>query len=336
MKTAKQKTTQWHETILLLILLAEIAFFLSSARNFGNVDNLANIIRHSAEIGLLALAVMPVILAGGIDLSIGSILGLCAVLFGVFTHDWQMGLVASVALTLLAGAAAGACNAVFITVFRVPALIVTLGTFSLYRGLAEAITAGTKTYRMFPRELAMWGDGKISGVPVQGLIFGIVAAGIWFVVHRTVVGRSWRAIGFAPEGARFAGIPVQPRIAWTYVQAGTIAALAAILFVARLKQARADAGTGYELAAITAVVLGGTSIFGGVGTVAGTVIGIMAIAVLNNGIGRVPAVFREGIGGELASLLTGVLLIFALIIPAVTKALSKRRSSNQSTVSTSS
>jgi rhamnose transport system permease protein len=318
-----------HEAILVIVLVAEILLFSSVARNFDTAGNFANIARHSAEIGLLALAVMPVILAGGIDLSVGSLLGLCAVLFGVFTHDWHLGWAASAALTLLVGAAAGGCNAFFVTALRLPPLIVTLGTYSLFRGLSEAITRGTRTYRDFSPEFLDLFDRQIAGAPLQAWALLGMAALIGFLVHATVLGRSWRAIGFAPEGARYAGIPVERRVAWTYVQAGVIAALAALLFTARLKQARADAGTGYELAAITAVVLGGTSIFGGIGTVAGTLLGIAAIAILTNGLGRIPAVLKAGIGGELGSLLTGASLLIALTAGAVTKSLSARRARSQ-------
>jgi len=137
-------------------------------------------------------------------------------------------------------------------------------------------------------------------------LFGLVAAGFWLLVHRTVFGRSWRAIGFAPEGARYAGISVERRVAMTYVMAGTIVGLAAIIYTARLGQAKADAGTGYELFAITAVVLGGTSIFGGAGSVHGTLLGVAAIAVLGNGLvhARQPR--------EVAGMLTGALLLVAL------------------------
>ena len=126
------------------------------------------------------------------------------------------------------------------------------------------------------------------------------------LVHRTTFGRSFRAIGFSPDGARYAGLPVPRRLAMVYVLAGTIAALAAIIYTARLGQAKADAGMGYELFAITAVVLGGTSIFGGIGTVHGTLLGVAAIAVLNNGLvhARQPR--------EVAGMLTGALLLLAL------------------------
>jgi rhamnose transport system permease protein len=141
-------------------------------------------------------------------------------------------------------------------------------------------------------------------------------------VHRTTFGRSFRAIGFAPEGARYAGLPVERRIAFVYVLAGVVAALAAIIYTARLGQAKADAGTGYELLAITAVVLGGTSIFGGVGSVHGTLLGVAAIAVLSNGLvhARQPR--------EVAGMLTGALLLLALsstVIPNMLATLRARR-----------
>jgi rhamnose transport system permease protein len=329
MKARSSSLIMRHEVILLVVLVAEFFLFSTFARKFDTPANFANIARHSAEIGLLALAVMPVILAGGIDLSVGSLLGLCAVLFGVFTHEWQLGWEASAALTVLIGAVAGGMNALLVTVFRLPPLIVTLGTYSLFRGLAEAITQGTRTYGTFAREFLSIGDAAWLGMPLQALVLIGAAVVIGFLVHATVLGRSWRAIGFAPEGARYATIPVQRRVAWTYVQAGVIAALAALLFTARLGQARADAGTGYELAAITAVVLGGTSIFGGMGTVWGTLLGVATIAVLTNGLARIDAVLKAGIGGELGSLLTGALLLIALAAGAVTKALSARRERTQ-------
>ena len=131
-------------------------------------------------------------------------------------------------------------------------------------------------------------------------------------MHRTTFGRAFRTIGFSPEGARYAGIPVARRLALAYVLAGLIAAIAAIIYTARLGQAKADAGTGYELFAITAVVLGGTSIFGGKGSVIGTLLGVAAIAVLKNGLACLPVVMRMNAAEEMSGLLTGALLLFAL------------------------
>jgi rhamnose transport system permease protein len=299
-----------HEAVLVLLLVLEVICFSAMGRRFAAADNLFNLVRHSVEIGLLALVLTPVILTGGIDLSVGSTLGLCAVLFGKLWRDaglppWLAGII-----TLALGALCGGFNALLITRLRLPPLIVTLGTFSLFRGLAEAVTHGVDAFTNFPASFLFLGTGALAGGPTQAWLLLAVAAGVWVMVHRTTFGRSFRAIGFSPEGARYAALPVTRRLALVYVAAGVGAALAALTYTARLGTAKADAGLGYELFAITAVVLGGTSIFGGSGSVHGTLLGVAALAVLNNGLARVPAVMNYA--SELSGVLTGALLLLAL------------------------
>lgn len=308
-----------HETILLFIVLWEWFYFNSVGPRFGSLDNSFDLVRHSVEIGLLALAMTPIILTGGIDLSVGSLLGLCAILFGKFWRDAEFSIPLAATCTLGIGALAGGLNASLIAGLRLPPLIVTLGTFSLFRGLAEAITRGADTFTNFPATFLHLGQERVLGLPTQAWLFIAVAVAIWLLVHRTTFGRSFRAVGFASEGARYAGIPVERRLAMVYVLAGVTAALAAIIYTARLGQAKADAGMGYELFAITAVVLGGTSIFGGKGTVSGTLLGVAAIAVLNNGLvhARQPR--------EVAGMLTGALLILALAGSGLSKMISSWR-----------
>ena len=198
------------------------------------------------------------------------------------------------------GALAGSLNGLLITRVRIPALIVTLGSFSLFRGLAEGLTGGVDNFTHFPGSFLFLGQGySLGGIPTQVPIFVVVAAAFWVLLHRTTIGRGLVAIGFSPEGARYAGLPVERLVGLVYLLSGLVASLAAIIYVAHLGQAKADAGTGYELAAITAVVLGGTSIFGGRGSVSGTLLGLFAIAVLQNGLrlADLPA--------ELAGVLTG-------------------------------
>ncbi len=312
-----------HETILLLLLAVELVYFNLAGRRFGTSDNLLNIVRHSVEIGLLALVMTPIILTGGIDLSVGSMLGLCAVLFGKLWRDaglppWLAGV-----CTLGIGAMCGGFNALLITWLRLPPLIVTLGTYSLFRGLAEAITQGTDAFTNFPESFLFLGTGHVAGLPTQAWILIAVAIGVWLLVHRTTLGRSFRAIGFAPEGARYAGLPVERRLALAYVLAGVIAALASLTYTARFGTAKADAGMGYELFAITAVVLGGTSIFGGLGSVHGTLLGVAAIAVLSNGLSRIPALMNTA--SELSGMMTGALLLLALAGALVPKYLASLR-----------
>jgi rhamnose transport system permease protein len=320
-----------HEVVLLLVIALEVVLFSALGRRFLDGTNVSNIFRHSVEIGLLALAMTPVILTGGIDLSVGSMMGLCAVCFGIFVNDASMSPLVAGLLSVGIGALGGGLNALLIARLNLPPLIVTLGTFSLFRGLAEALTKGSKSYSGFPDSFLALGNSDVAGIPAQIWIFLLVALGIWLLVHRTTLGRSFRAIGYSPEGARYAGIPVRRNLSLAYVLAGAIAGLAAVIFVARLGEARANAGMGYELLAITAVVLGGTSIFGGSGTVAGTLLGYLAVAVLNNGLKRITdyQVFDKtisSVSNEMSGMLTGLLLLLALAVIPVTKALAARRS----------
>ena len=292
--------------VLLAVLLIEILLFSLTATNFLTPANAFQLPRTFVELGLLALALTPVILAGGIDLSVGSLMGLCAVLFGKLHRDANLPPSLAALITLIVGAAAGTLNAALITRLRIPPLIVTLGTLSLFRGIAEGITGGKDTFTDFPTSFTSLGQGDFLGLPTQLLVFIPIAIAFHLLVHRMTVGRALSAIGYSPEGARHAGLRVDRLVASTYILSGICAALAALIYVARFGQAKADAGTGYELLAITAVVLGGTSIFGGRGSIPGTLLGILVLAILENGLRL------AGGPAELAGFLTGLLLLVAI------------------------
>jgi rhamnose transport system permease protein len=266
-------------------------------------------VRLSVELGLLAIALTPVIVAGGIDLSVGSMMGLAAVLFGAAYHDWGLSIAGAALVAMAAGTAGGALNAWLIAGFNIPPLIVTLGTFSLFRGIAEGLTRGAVNYTDFPARFLWFGQGYLWGlVPAQLPLFLIVLAAYAVLLQRSVAGRAWYVIGFTAAGARYAGIPVARRVGSLYLLSGIISSVAAIVYVAHLGQAKSDAGTGYELDAITAVVLGGTSVFGGRGTIYGTVLGLFALAVLRNGL------HLAALPSELAGVLTGTLLVTTIAI----------------------
>jgi rhamnose transport system permease protein len=295
------------QAILAALLALEIAVFSVISTNFASLANGFEVLRLCVEIGLLALALTPVITSGGIDLSVGSLMGLSAVVFGKLWRDEGLPIGLAAALALGLGAAGGSVNGLLITRGGIPPLIVTLGSFSLYRGLAEGMTGGVDNFTHFPDSFLFLGQGYLlGGIPAQVPIFVAVAAAFWVLLHRTTIGRGLVAIGFSPEGARYAGLPVARLVALAYILSGLVASLAAIIYVAHLGQAKADAGTGYELAAITAVVLGGTSIFGGRGSIPGTLLGLLAIAVMQNGLrlADLPA--------EMAGVLTGTLLLVAI------------------------
>jgi rhamnose transport system substrate-binding protein len=257
---------------------------------------------------LLALALTPIIVAGGIDLSVGSMMGLAAVVLGSLWRDAHFPIALAVAVAVLVALLGGAINGLMIARLKFPPLIVTLGTFSLFRGVAEGLTRGIENYSGFSPRFLFLGQGYAAGlVPTQLFVLMPATVVVYWVLHRTAFGRSLYAIGYSAEGARYAAIPVARRLALLYVLSGMASGAAAIIYVAHLGQAKSDAGTGYELMAITAVVLGGASIFGGRGTVLGTVLGLFAIVILQNGL-RLSAQ-----PAELAGILTGLLIIGTIL-----------------------
>jgi rhamnose transport system permease protein len=302
------------ERALVILILIEIAVFALTGPNFFSAANAFEIVRLGVELGLLALALTPVIVTGGIDLSVGSAMGLCAVVFGYLWRDAHLPIAAAVLCTLLTGLAAGTLNAVVITRFGGAPLIVTLGTYSLFRGIAEGVTRGADNFSQFPAGFLYLGQGYFNGIiPAQAPIFLLFAVFYWLLLHRSIYGRAFRAAGFAQEGARWAGIPVNRRLALVYILSGLTAAVASLIYVAHLGQARSDAGTGYELLAITAVVLGGTDIMGGRGSIWGTLLGLCAIVVLQNGL-RVSA-----FPAELAGILTSAILVATIAAGRLTR-----------------
>lgn len=295
------------EAVLAAVLVGEIAVFAVSTDYFLSVGNLFEIARFTTALGVLALAMTPVIVTGGIDLSVGAMMGLAAVSLGVLHQDWGWPMPVAIAGVLGIGALGGALNGASVARLGVPPLIVTLGSLALFRGIAEGITGGSISYSGFPAWFHDLGQGYLGGVvPRQAILLVAAAAGVYLLLQRSVVGRSLYAIGFGADGARYAGVPVARRLMLVYVVSGLAAALAALVYVAHIGQARSDAGNGYELNAITAVVLGGASVAGGRGTVVGTLLGLFILAVLQNGLQL------AALPSELVGVLTGVVLVGAL------------------------
>ncbi|MFL6277620.1 MAG: substrate-binding domain-containing protein [Blastocatellia bacterium] len=303
-----------NEWMLLVVLVIECGIFSLTGSHFFSAANAFEVARLGVEVGLLALALTPIIITGGIDLSVGSMMGLAAVVMGSLWRDAHLPLPLAIALTLLVGTFGGGLNALIITRLSFPPLIVTLGTFSLFRGIAEGLTRGVENYSGFPSPFLFLGQGYVGGVvPTQLFILIAAIFGYAWWLHRTGFGRTLYAIGYSAEGARYAGIPVRGRLAVVYTLSGLLSSLAAIIYVAHLGQAKSDAGTGYELMAITAVVLGGASIFGGRGTVMGTVLGLLAIIILQNGLRL------SGQPAELTGIMTGGLLVATILVDRLSK-----------------
>jgi rhamnose transport system permease protein len=303
-----------HELILGILIAFELLIFAFTGHHFFTIYNGFECIRLGVEIGLLALALTPVIVTGGIDLSVGSMMGLAAVVFGLLAQGLHWMIPAAIVAALLVSLLGGALNAFLISALRVSPLIVTLGSYSLFRGIAEGITGGAVNYSNFPASFLFWGQGYWFGViPPQTLLLLLAAFGYWVLLEKSVIGRVLYAVGHSYEGARYAGVPVKRRVGLVYLLSGLASGAAAIVYVAHLGQAKSDSGNGYELTAITAVVLGGTSILGGSGTIVGTLLGLTAIVLLQNGIRL------SGWPTESAGVATGVLLIATLVLEQWTR-----------------
>lgn len=306
---AKRSRLSVNEIALAIALVLEILFFAATAPSFATWSNFFEVLRFSVELGLLAVALTPILITGGIDLSVGSTIGVTAVVFGALTQSMHWPIALAIVMALLLGLIAGGINAALIAGLRLPPLIVTLGTYSLYRGIAEGITHGAVSFTGFSPAFLHLGQGYfLKVIPVQLPLFVLVVAAYWVLLHRSVIGRALYAIGFNAEGARYAGIPVRKRIALIYVLSGLVAALAAIIYVSHLGLAKSDLGTGYELQAIAAIVLGGTSVFGGRGSIVGSLLGLFFLSVLQNGM------HLMALPSELNGVLTGVLLLLIVSV----------------------
>lgn len=299
-----------HETILAGLTVIALAVLAMQSDKFFTSDNLLNQGRLMAEVGLVALAMTFVIVTGGIDLSVGSILGFTAILLGVFWKNVGLPLPLAIVFAMAFGTAAGFANGWIITRFKVPPLIATLATLALYRGLAEGISEA-RSVRGYPEWFYFFGQGEIFHVPVQLWLLVIAAIIASIILARTPFGRATYAIGANETAAHFSGIRVNATKLWIYGAAGLLSAMAAVVFVSRVTTTRSDMGTGLELDAITAVVLGGTSIFGGKGTIVGTVLGLILIQALKNGLAL------SGVKGDGTIVVIGVVLIGAILASAI-------------------
>ena len=288
---------------------------------FATTANLANVAEQSAIIGVIAIGMTCVILTGGIDLSVGSLVALAGVVLGSALQR-GMPVTVAVALGMLAGLGAGTINGVMITRGKLPPFIATLGMMSVARGAALMISDG-RPISGFPDPLRVLATGRPLGVPAPVLLMLALYAVAYLMLTRTVFGRYLYAIGGNEEATALAGVDVRRYKTITYAISGLSAALCAMLLVARLDSAQPIAGMGYELDAIAAVVIGGTSLLGGSGSVIGTLIGALIMSVLRNGLNLL------GVSSYLQQVAIGVVIIAAVLIDM---ALRRRvqRSSRQS------
>lgn len=269
------------ESLIVLVVLSAAMALLSPV--FLSVNNLFNIILATATFGVLAIGATFVISAAGLDLSLGSVLGLSSVVGAalVVTLEWPWYF--AILGSLLAGTLAGAVNGFLITRSHVPAFIVTLGMLGIARGLALIISGGRGIYGL-PNEILFLGQARPLGVPTPVFILIAVALVSHYVLAHTRFGHHTLALGDNEAAARATGIPINRQRMQLYMISGLMAGIAGLIFTARVNTGDPTAGLNYELLAITAAIIGGTNLFGGRGSILGTMIGALIMGVLQNGL----------------------------------------------------
>ncbi|MBZ9937627.1 ABC transporter permease [Mesorhizobium sp. BR1-1-16] len=312
----------------LIFLVVLMAVFAVLEPRFMSSINLFNVMRQVSITGLLAIGMTFVILTAGIDLSVGSLLAFAGLVAAAvakggmqdrFTvgeggvgYGWELAALAAIAI----GIAGGLVQGFSITRLKVPPFVVTLGGMSVFRGAALLFAAGGPISG-FEHDFTWWGQGKIGPVPVPVIIFLVCGLLAHIVLRYTRYGRQIYAVGGNPEAARLSGLNVTAIICSVYVIMGFFAGLGSFVLAARLNSAEAVAGTGYELTVIASVVIGGTSLFGGVGTIFGTIIGSILIGVLLNGL------VLMNVSSYIQQIIIGVIIVLAVAFDTFAK--SRRR-----------
>ena len=278
-------------------------FFWLMTPGFRSIDTLIIILNQATILAILACGTTVVLISGGLDLSVGSIFAVVSVTVGILLKDYGLPVWISIVAALLLGTACGALNGIIQVVSRVPAFIVTLGGLTAYKGLAELLGAGRDLSR-FPDAFKAIGSGWIFAVSLML----IVATIVWLFLTRTKLGNHAYAIGGNEEVARVSGINVARSRVIYYAIGGLCAAIAAIVQVSRLDFANSARGQSYELLAIAAVVIGGTSLFGGRGGVFRTIIGMLIIQTIIVGLAFM------GVGSAVQRIAIGIIIILAVFL----------------------
>lgn len=304
----------------LLVALIVAVIFVNSQLSpfFLNTRNLMRATSDFMELGLMILPMAFIIITANIDLSVASTLAMCASLLG-WLHLQGVNIWIGASAALILGLLGGALNGFLVARVRLPSLVVTLGTFAFYRGMAFVLL-GDQAARGYPASFTFLGQGTVGGIrlPFSAVLFIFFAIIFGLVLHKTTFGRYLYVIGNNEEAARYAGVPVARIKMAIFMLSGFMSALAGIVIAARFGSTRPDVGTGLELSVITATVLGGINIFGGSGTMIGAILALILIGLMRFGMGLV------NVQGQVQSIAIGVLLIISILLPNVGRQLSRR------------
>lgn len=296
-------------SIVMLMILAILMSFTS--KEFLTISNLTNVVRQVSIVTIIATGMTFVIITGGIDLSVGSLLALTSCVAMIVIEQTGMDYLGVLA-GLLIGALAGVVNGAVIARFKVPPFIATLAGLTIFRGVSLVITDGLPIIRL-EGSFRFLGQGVVWGIPVPVMIMILVVVVMQIILSRTAFGAYVYAVGGNEEAARLSGIKVRWIKFWAYVLCGLFAGVSGMILMARLSSAQPAVGEGFELDAIAAVVLGGTSLMGGQGAVWGTLIGALVIGILNNGMNLM------GVHSHYQLIAKGVLIVLAVLLDCYLK-----------------
>lgn len=300
--------TKW-EFILFILIVFEVIVFSNLTPYFLNTSNLFDTTFNFSEKAILALPMIFIILCGDIDISVASIIALSSFSMGYASmHGAGAGML--VLIGLLVGLAAGMFNGLFVAGFGIPSIAVTLATQSIFRGISQAVLED-HAYTKYPAGLAYFGQGYVGNtmLPFEFLLFLVLAIIVGFVLHKTTYGRKLYAIGNNATAAQFSGIQVKRIRMINFMLNGLFAGIAAVLLTSRIGSTRPNIALGYELEAITLVVLGGVSITGGKGNIFGVVLAVLLLGYLKFGMALL------NLSAKVMIITTGTLLIIAVLIP---------------------
>jgi rhamnose transport system permease protein len=298
------------EVALVVVLVGVILFGAEESPTFLSTNTLFFAGLNMGEIGIMTLPMLLIVMIGEIDLSVASMLGLSGAVMGRL-YDGGASVWVSMLVALLVGAVGGALNGVLVARLKLPSIAVTIGTLTLFRGVAEILLPNPTT-RLFPSGLTTAVGIRALAVvhlPVSATIFVVLAAGTAVALHATPFGRSLHAIGLQPEAAQFSGIHLGRIRFWLYVLSGVLCAFAGILFTLKNASASYSAGLGLELTVVAIVLFGGVSIFGGRGTVAGVFLSVIIVGALQQ------ALTQMNVAAEIQNIVTGGLLLISVVIP---------------------
>ena len=315
--TLRRWMARW-ETLLFVLLLLVFVTNSVFVPNFFDLYNLADSTFNFSEKAIIALPMALLIICREIDISVSGILALSSVAMGLSMHYGvpEQGLLL---VALATGAACGLLNGVLVTRFALPAIVVTIGTVSLYRGLASVVL-GDQDFTGYPQSMIDWGQGYFFDVIPRSFVLLLVLAALFSgVLHGTSWGRRMYAIGNNPVAARFSGVPVDRYRLALFVLTGLMSGLAAYLLTGRIGSTRPNIALGWELEVITMVILGGVSIAGGAGTIGGVLLAVLTLGMVTYGMALL------NIPGIIMTILVGVLLLVTIAVPVLLRARQRKR-----------